>query len=456
MKLFANLHASNPSDCIISLSRPVREELPPRPSVPAAGRIELYLENRILSSAWLPETTVPSMKELSSRLATSYPTLRAALESLVRRGLLEPRGRGYRVPPVSTRRSHARIVLFEPGYQMGKMTITPGLSQEFLHLLEQECSRSSIGLDIVGISEREGRMHYIDIAGGNIIEPRSLDYAAGYLYAATMSRSDIAATLSELYVHNKPVAILDMLGDLAISPAIQNSPRFCRFAVSTSAACARQIGRYLLAQGHRRLAFISPFHAWDWSRKRVEGLQQVCAAGGNIASVKPFALDTFIRRLQFSEQARKRNDIAMLSMPREAIDAMPFPYRRVLDLRMEIELQNCYIDAEIYAQCIPLFEQALADKDISAWVPVNDQIAAFALDFLRSRGVKVPDDISLIAFDDSPVALKERITSYNFNMRALVPAMLEFVLRPSASPTASRRTVEGYIVERQTTRGKVQ
>ena len=40
-------------------------------------------------------------------------------------------------------------------------------------------------------------------------------------------------------------------------------------------------------------------------------------------------------------------------------------------------------------------------KDCTAMILYNDEVAGFYMDFLKERGLKVPDDISLVSFDDA-------------------------------------------------------
>jgi GntR family transcriptional regulator len=65
---------------------------PPRPGRPAYRQIELQLLDLIAEGALVPGDRVPAERDLAARLAVSRMTLRQALDSLVRRGLLERRG----------------------------------------------------------------------------------------------------------------------------------------------------------------------------------------------------------------------------------------------------------------------------------------------------------------------------------------------------------------------------
>jgi hypothetical protein len=108
---------------------------------------------------------------------------------------------------------------------------------------------------------------------------------------------------------------------------------------------------------------------------------------------------------------------------------------------------------EMQQRCRRLFAEAARDPSITVWFCANDGIAAMALDWCEQRRVRVPHGLSIISFDDSPIALGRRITSYNFNVAAIASAMLGHVLgRPETSLTRGKQFVEidGFVVERGT------
>jgi LacI family transcriptional regulator len=103
----------------------------------------------------------------------------------------------------------------------------------------------------------------------------------------------------------------------------------------------------------------------------------------------------------------------------------------------------------------PLFEQALALRDATAWICVNDRLALIALSFLREHGIAVPKEISIVGFDNLPVeTFDRRLTSYDFNASGFVHRMLNFIARP---PRPRGRylhdpiEVEGTVMVRDTT-----
>jgi LacI family transcriptional regulator len=103
---------------------------------------------------------------------------------------------------------------------------------------------------------------------------------------------------------------------------------------------------------------------------------------------------------------------------------------------------------------IPLFEETLMNKKITAWVMANDYAAMLAIDFLREKKVRIPEDLSIISFDNTPGAVEYQLTSYDFNHGGTISMMLNYAIRPSIIPEAQRDKVieiEGTIIERRST-----
>ena len=108
----------------------------------------------------------------------------------------------------------------------------------------------------------------------------------------------------------------------------------------------------------------------------------------------------------------------------------------------------------MFRQCSALFDRACADSAITAWVLACDLVAMQALDYASRNNIPVPKKLSVIGFNDTPEALKFRLTSYNFNLNAVALAMTDFIVRRKVFPVMRNRTIidiDGTIVERETT-----
>jgi len=139
----------------------------------------------------------------------------------------------------------------------------------------------------------------------------------------------------------------------------------------------------------------------------------------------------------------------------------PGKYRDVIQ-RSALELENAALShaaaryaatARVYDAMKPLFEKALADPLVTAWVCSNDDAAIMALDFLAKKRCPVPGRISVMGFDDSRQAVEARLTSYNANADRLPQAMMTHILQFRRRPFDRDIYVRmpGTIMERATT-----
>jgi len=81
-------------------------------------------------------------------------------------------------------------------------------------------------------------------------------------------------------------------------------------------------------------------------------------------------------------------------------------------------------------------------------------VALMAVDFLRTSGIHVPADISVMGFDNLLESHNRRLSSYSFNPEAAIRRLLatvlgnpHYLLVRSGTPLAE----PGYVVERDTT-----
>jgi DNA-binding LacI/PurR family transcriptional regulator len=103
-----------------------------------------------------------------------------------------------------------------------------------------------------------------------------------------------------------------------------------------------------------------------------------------------------------------------------------------------------------------MFNKALKDDCVTAWVGSNDEVAVECLRYLRERKIAVPHHVSVVGFDDSTIALTHRLSSYSFNPEGAIHVLLEHITRPRSPlfknyPPGASVPVEGYVNQRMTT-----
>ncbi|WNO54303.1 LacI family DNA-binding transcriptional regulator [Stakelama saccharophila] len=165
---------------------------------------------------------------------------------------------------------------------------------------------------------------------------------------------------------------------------------------------ARLATEHLLALGHTRVGFIAGSPEYELSAWRVDGWRTAMAAAG---------LDL--------EGLLAESDFSLASGERAAV--------RLLD----------------------------GDAPATAIIASNDQTALGLLNVVRSRGLDVPDDLSVISFDDTPVVRfgYPPLTAIEQPIANVTARAVELIIaaRAGEKPPASPQVVPAGLVVREST-----
>ncbi len=164
---------------------------------------------------------------------------------------------------------------------------------------------------------------------------------------------------------------------------------------------ARRATEYLIGLGHRRIGFIAGSEEYDLSNWRVEGWRQAMAAAG-------LADEDLCARGDFSYESG-------LTATALLLDRKSPP---------------------------------------TAIIASNDQMTLAALDTANQRGLAVPDDLSLISFDNTPVVrfTVPQLTAIDQPIAATFSKAVELLIT-NRNETVQHQPVvtEGRLVERSST-----
>jgi DNA-binding LacI/PurR family transcriptional regulator len=159
---------------------------------------------------------------------------------------------------------------------------------------------------------------------------------------------------------------------------------------SDNVAGGREIGRLLLARGHRRIAFLAGLEDASTSREREQGLLEALRAAGQ---------PLFAREVGHYD-----------------FEAAAAATRRLFK------------------------DRALASRPDALFV-ANDHMAFAALDVLREElGLRVPQDVSVVGFDDVPQAAwgAYRLSTMAQDVEAMVERTVDMLLARIGQPPGTR------------------
>jgi DNA-binding LacI/PurR family transcriptional regulator len=281
--------------------------------------------------------------------------------------------------------------------------------------------------------------------------PQSIDAAGTILLMNREEGSLEKQAFSHPAQPRRPVAVIDQIGGWRLCDYVPPDALIRVFAMSVSQRPGTDVARYLLEMGHRHIAFVTPYGRHVWSRNRCAG----CTAAFNAAGLSDH-VHVFTPSPIDAEEATKHSIddlIPLVNMLLGAGDMIPGFLRSDFSSYLSAEnLRRVYRGAQTGRILAPLFGKMLDDTRITAWVTVNDAVAFHALDFLSERGVRVPEDISLISFDDTFEASQRNLSSYNFNIPGVVHAVMSYLLNPqrfSAARFGTEVELDGVVVTRK-------
>jgi DNA-binding transcriptional regulator YhcF (GntR family) len=412
-------------------------------------RVHREIERDILTGRYAASSFLPSGKELCRQYRTTYRTLRKALSALLHDSIIVANKRGYAIRSMETETASARIVLMCYWGKSGAIQIGQH-DRALVRELEAYASRTRWMLDTVAFGRRNGRLFFRRVDSPQPVNPGKLS-ALGYIVLANMNPQSLdKEVFKRLAAIQRPVAILDQIGGWSLSDYAGEAPHIRMFTLSASRTPARIVGRYLLELGHRNVAYVSPYTRYLWSRNRLAGLKEIFSEAGYSDGVKAFV----------AEESRESQPVKytleqLLPMQKQLATICPPDIREdfsnYFDRRF---IQKAYGATRVRKTCRPLFENMLSDRSITALVTVNDAVALFALEFLREKNIRVPQDISVVSFDDTFEAYEQGLTSYNFNIAGAANAMVGYLLNPQAYSSPSYRNgieIEGMVVTRNST-----
>jgi hypothetical protein len=328
------------------------------------------------------------------------------------------------------------------------------LDDEFTRLLETHCAQARIQVEPVGYVIDNDKAEFVSLNAGIPYEFTDTDSLLGIVHLVINRQSAHASVFSALARIGRPVSILDEIGGWYAAAMMPRNLAHRIISVVSGKGPGHDMAHYCIDQGYRNIAYFSPFYSEQWSQSRYSGLTDIFSGNGCERKAHLFPIEGHERIWSYYDDGirRARMHDFVRSYTRW-LEKIPDEFAFTIEPLLRRASREQCARGEIYVQLVPLFEKALLNNDIRAWVFDGDAFALMALDFLRRRGVDVPKRIALVSFNDSLDALEGRLTSYHFNVAASLNAMLDFIASPSSyrwKRMARVVEIRGTVIKRDT------
>jgi DNA-binding LacI/PurR family transcriptional regulator len=365
---------------------------PPPPPLAGGSRAEAIarvLEDEILGGLYLPDNRLPSVKELCARFGCGTPAGRRALGLLESRGVARRRGRRLSAGAgVAVSRSRVWLLTTPESFASYRDHI-----QSFFTAIERarirlrwEPTRTLRSCD----ADTLRTVNPLEVAGliraaGARVDPDQWRRLVRAMPGATLVDVD--------------------LGGATLAAAEDRRPHY-RIA-SDHRAAAVAVAFLLKELGHRHIAFISHLspRAYPWLEQRLGGLRRCYPAvrpgerpSCSLVRLPRQSISPVLRRLYhtLSNHLRLASSIPT-ELVKEYLNGLPYLFHYERSARDRLVLDGLS-----------------REPRITAWVCVNDDIASMVLHHLEQRGWKVPEEVSVVGFDNRHIAARMDLTTYDF------------------------------------------
>jgi DNA-binding transcriptional regulator YhcF (GntR family) len=370
---------------------------PKIPALPTARPIDPVAKarERLLSDlrcgAYHPHRELPPHQSLAQIYGVSPRRIGQLLEGFVETGILERRGRFHALAQPTSHPSHGTILLVSRCDAHGKLLFDTERETDFMKSVHREGREQNLRIVVAGWHEEAKGGRFLDQQGQEL-RPEHLPGVLLGTIASTWLVLEPMCLLERLWRLHRPVSVWwEHPKDRFPAPHLHR-PSTVGFNLSFGPAPGITVGHHLRALGHRDIAFLSPFHASEWSQMRLTGLLEGLKDGA--ATVEAFTDARFESAWHYRQAAG--DDLAGEAMIRQVLQDM---------------LEKAGV------------------RHIPCWVAVNDHVAAIVLDMLRKRGWSRPH---LVSFDNSSLCDAFQIDAFEFHTEGMVRQMIYHILQPGA------------------------
>jgi DNA-binding transcriptional regulator YhcF (GntR family)/DNA-binding LacI/PurR family transcriptional regulator len=415
-------------------------------------QIRAAIEQQIARGMYEHGKPLPMLSVLRRRYGVSTYTIRRIINDLVSDSIIIPYKKRFLVAPSPSHSSYASVALISLDDGNGNLWAINDRFVQYMVALQVESSKSDVRLSPCPFPASGDPRKFIETL-------RKAQGHIGYIiWANGIQAAPLKTLVGVIGSKGKPVAIIDEMGDLQNGCPMDRFPAVRTFVIAGHEA-GRMTGQYLVGRGHRCVAYINPIPREAWACVRYEGL---CTAfekagfGSIPVSKKPSDLSR-TGVVLFSDHVTEK-PVRLAPAVIRLSDSLTKIFneglrRQILSfqlMRMNVlPKEELGID-RLQKQVAPLFDAALRQSAISAWVLPSDNFTFFASEYLKGKKVPVPRRLSIIGFDNENLALRYNLSSYSFAFYSVAQRAFSFILNPFQAPYRKAGPIEceGSVIER--------
>jgi len=373
----------------------------PVAAVPAvrldAGRLAERFGAEIRAGRYGSGQRLPPPKDLAQRHGVHAVTVRKALGMLVAQGLLERQGRAWKVCIRHARRTLRAPVLLciGAGDAEGKLRMDSDREWDFWREIQAEAVRCGLVPRLVPWS---GELPRLDGAFGAVV--------------STWHLNDSAPLLDGLLRARLPAAVWVANHETLPGSRYRQARTLWFHDLAFGKEAGQTMAKALSGLGHRKLAWISPFHGSTWSRNRLDGLKAALPAGFELVE----AVEEWVSEWDVQK------DVHLDPLVLGRIDLAGIDHGGSLEA-----IARPLVEAITRERCLAVFGprlETVMDSGATLWVAASDLAAQWCRHWLQARGIRPP---AMVSFDDSREASRVGLTSLRFDVQGMARVMLRQV-----------------------------
>ncbi len=428
-------------------------------SVTRSETIAEQLLDDLLSHTFERTDRIPPFTQLQSVYHANYRTIRRAITLLESKGLLDANKNLTINLSLQERHNKNEVLCFVRTMKSGPPSAD---TERTIANLQQICSLRNVTPRVFKVYYVETKLEFISNEDRTAFYRMPSDGPLGSIVISLGITRGIETLLD--MVRAKLDAPLVLLGTPGITDAFKKYPfrkSIVHLSTEESIAPGVKAGKFLYQRGHRRIAFLSSVPAQAWSLNRHRGIQHVYDAAGRKGAVHFWDVPGI--RAQSGRELWQSSDMPDFD---RAINPLSNAINETaerfsFDVFQRQNMRNAFIAFVKQTRIRNLLKESYRDiiadiaaqKEFSAIVCDDDMLATQCLAVLKELSYSVPDDISVMGFDDSYEAMEANLTSYNFNVSEQVNCVIDWLIQSQSmrksAPMKRRFENAGFVTVRR-------